>query len=143
MTNTIKDKEPDPVDLHVGSRVRLRRKFLGKTQEELALALDLTFQQIQKYERGSNRISASKLYQIAKYLKCPIQYFFDGVDDGGGDGEIEAGLTAERAAGNFLMTAEGIDLAASFPKIKRQKLRRSVLQLVAALTDEEPTENAA
>lgn len=67
-----------PIDLHVGARVRTRRKFMGLSQETLATALGLTFQQVQKYERGSNRISASKLYEIAKALKVPVDYLFDG-----------------------------------------------------------------
>ncbi|HEX7799284.1 MAG TPA: helix-turn-helix transcriptional regulator, partial [Asticcacaulis sp.] len=72
------DRGPNPVDLHVGARVRMRRKFLGMSQEGLAETIDLTFQQVQKYERGSNRISASKLWEIAKALKAPVAYFFEG-----------------------------------------------------------------
>ena len=72
------DRLPNPVDLHVGSRIRLRRKILGVSQERLADALGLTFQQVQKYERGANRVSASKLYEIAATLQTQIAYFFAG-----------------------------------------------------------------
>ncbi len=73
---------PHPIDVHVGSRVRLRRTLLGMSQEKLGEKLGLTFQQIQKYERGSNRISASRLYQAARILDVPVSYFFDGLDEG-------------------------------------------------------------
>ena len=75
------EEAPNPVDVHVGRRVRLRRKELGVSQAWLADRLGLTFQQVQKYERGANRISASKLYQIASVLEVPITYFFEGLDD--------------------------------------------------------------
>ena len=71
----------NPVDIHVGHRVRIRRKFLGMSQEHLAGHLDVTFQQIQKYELGANRISASKLYEIGQALSVPVKYFFEGFGD--------------------------------------------------------------
>lgn len=125
-------KSPNPVDLHVGARVRMRRKFLGLSQEGLAETLDLTFQQVQKYERGSNRISASKLYEISKTLKAPIAYFFEGY----GDGETVEGFTesdTEQSVHGFLMTTEGIELAEAFPRIRNAKHRRRMLELVRAL----------
>ncbi len=76
---------PNPVDLHVGARIRLRRRMQGVSQEKLADALGLTFQQVQKYERGANRVSASKLYEIAAALRAPVAYFFDGLADPTGD----------------------------------------------------------
>src|SRR5262245_52045921 len=72
---------PNPVDLYVGGRIRMRRRSMGVSQQKLADDLDLTFQQVQKYERGVNRVSASKLYEIAKSLKTPISFFFDGLSD--------------------------------------------------------------
>jgi transcriptional regulator with XRE-family HTH domain len=78
---TAKEYGPDPVDVHVGSRLRLRRTLLGLSQEQLAAAVGVTFQQIQKYERGSNRVSASRLYDIARVMGVPIQYFFEDIDD--------------------------------------------------------------
>lgn len=78
---TAKEYGPDPVDVHVGSRLRLRRTLLGLSQEQLAAAVGVTFQQIQKYERGSNRVSASRLYDIARVMGVAIQYFFEDIDD--------------------------------------------------------------
>lgn len=115
------DRAPNPVDLHVGARVRMRRKFLGMSQEGLAETIDLTFQQVQKYERGSNRISASKLYEISRALKAPVAYFFDGY----GQGEAVEGFSeseSEQFVHGFLMTTEGIELAEAFPRIKNAKL---------------------
>lgn len=132
---TLGSEGPHLVDLHVGGRVRMRRKFLGMSQEVLAGAIDLTFQQVQKYERGSNRISASKLYEIAKVLKAPIAYFFEGL----GEGERAEGFSesqSEQFVHSFLMTTEGIELAEAFPRIKNAKHRRRVLELVRALAED-------
>ena len=131
-------KSPNPVDLHVGGRVRMRRKMLGVSQERLAEALGLTFQQVQKYERGANRISASKLYEIARFLSAPIAYFFEGLGDPTA-GALAAGLddASEQHVHGFLMTSEGLELAAAFPRIVRSRLRRRILDLVRSLADEE------
>ncbi len=128
-------RSPNPVDLHVGGRVRMRRKMLGVSQEKLAEALGLTFQQVQKYERGSNRVSASKLYDIARFLSCPISYFFDGLADPTttGDGEGET----EQHVHDFLMTTEGLELANTFPKIQRPRVRRRILELVRTLAGDD------
>ncbi len=131
------DKNPDPIDVHVGARVRLRRKFLGMSQEALAVAIGLTFQQVQKYERGSNRISASKLYRIAKVLTAPMNYFFDGAPDPDGDIVPDAALAEpERRVNDFLMTSEGVELAQYFPGIERARTRRRVLDLVRSLAED-------
>lgn len=128
-------KTPNPVDVHVGARVRLRRKFLGLSQQDLAETIDLTFQQVQKYERGFNRISASKLYEISRTLKAPIQYFFEGY---GGpdlvDGFSES--TSEQMVHGFLMTSEGIELASAFPRIGNGRQRRRIVELVRSLSEE-------
>ena len=131
------DRSPNPVDLHVGSRIRLRRKLLGVSQEQLADSLGLTFQQVQKYERGANRVSASKLYEIAKTLQVPVSFFFDGLADpmDGSDGD-EVGQQAERIVQEFLTTPEGLELAEVFPKIGRGRVRRQVLDLVRAMAEE-------
>lgn len=120
-----------PIDLHVGARIRQRRKTLGMSQEMLADGIGLTFQQVQKYERGSNRVSASKLYDIGKALKAPPQYFFDGFTDEG-VGEMTAS-EVETAVHGFLMTTDGIALAKSFPLIRGAKTRRRILDLVQTL----------
>ncbi|MFT4074829.1 MAG: helix-turn-helix domain-containing protein [Asticcacaulis sp.] len=130
------ERGPNPVDLHVGARVRMRRKFLGMSQESLAEVIELTFQQVQKYERGSNRISASKLYEIAKALKAPIAYFFEGY----GENEAVEGFSeseSEQFVHGFLMTTEGIELAEAFPRVKNAKLRRRILELVRTLGEED------
>ena len=128
---------PNPVDLHVGRRIRLRRKVLGVSQERLAENLGLTFQQVQKYERGTNRVSASKLYQIARSLETTVAHFFEGVPDplkadSGGQGLVE-----DKWALAFLTTAEGLELAALFPKIGSNKVRRGILDLVRSLGEAE------
>jgi len=123
----------------------MRRKLLGVSQEQLADSLGLTFQQVQKYERGANRVSASKLYEIAKTLQVPVSFFFDGLADpmDGSDGD-EIGQQAERIVQEFLTTPEGLELAEVFPKIGRGRVRRQVLDLVRAMAEEATrTENAA
>lgn len=125
-----------PVDLHVGGRVRMRRKFLSMSQETLADAIGLTFQQVQKYERGANRISASKLLEIAQFLKAPISYFFDGYGEGNPSGGF-SGTESEQAIHSFLMTTEGIELAEVFPRIRSAKLRRRILDLARTLAERE------
>ncbi|MGA0603341.1 helix-turn-helix domain-containing protein [Caulobacter sp. KR2-114] len=137
MTDATDDRSPNPVDLHVGARVRMRRRLRGVSQEKLAESLGLTFQQVQKYERGANRISASKLYEIAASLQTPVAYFFEGLADpsaieGGGDG-----VSSEQLVHDFLMTTEGLELAALFPRLKRGRLRRRLLDLVRAIVEDD------
>jgi transcriptional regulator with XRE-family HTH domain len=132
----IEQAGPNPIDLHVGSRIRLRRKVLGVSQESLAADLGLTFQQVQKYERGANRVSASKLYEIARSLQTTIAYFFEGYADAAGAG-VDAGEHAdETSTVDFLMTPEGIEMAALFPKINKSKVRRKILDLVRAMSED-------
>ncbi len=125
---------PNPVDAHVGRQIRTRRKILGLSQERLAQDLKLTFQQVQKYERGANRVSASKLYEVARTLHAPIHYFFEGLADPAGDhqpGVADAG--SDQFVHDFLMTPEGLDIAEHFPRIRSAKARRKLLELVRAL----------
>ncbi|KQV62217.1 Cro/Cl family transcriptional regulator [Caulobacter sp. Root343] len=128
------ERHPNPVDLHVGARIRMRRKILGVSQERLAEDLGLTFQQIQKYERGANRVSASKLYEIAKSLQSSVGYFFEGLADTTREGMAEGG---EPFVHDFLMTSEGLELAGLFPRITRPKVRRRILELVRSMAEEE------
>ena len=134
MTNeTIKSAlGPHITDLHVGAQVRQRRKALGMSQGELANAVGLTFQQIQKYERGANRISASKLHEIALYLSIPIAYFFDGLPLVGQDEFADA----EISAADFLRTAEGQELAATFSRLSSPK-RKGVMGLVRSILSDD------
>jgi len=121
----------------------MRRKLLGISQEQLANALGLTFQQVQKYERGANRVSASKLYEIAKTLQAPVSFFFDGLADPAVQEGAGAGHAAERIVNDFLGSPEGMELAEMFPKIGRGRVRRQVLDLVRAMADEGPAEGPA
>ncbi|MEM9331497.1 MAG: helix-turn-helix domain-containing protein [Pseudomonadota bacterium] len=131
------DKKPNPIDIHVGSRVRLKRTMLGMSQEKLGESLGVTFQQVQKYEKGSNRIGASRLQQISSILKTPISFFFDGAPGYGGEtskGFAEGG-TAEYTI-DFLSTPEGMQLNRAFAKIKDPKVRKKIVDLVKSLADE-------
>ena len=127
------DRKPNPIDIHVGSRVRMRRKLLGVSQEKLAEALKLTFQQVQKYERGVNRVSASKLFESSRFLGVEVGYFFEGLTGADADGLAES--ESERYAQSFLMTAEGVELASLFPRMTA-KQRRRILELVRTLADD-------
>jgi transcriptional regulator with XRE-family HTH domain len=132
----------NPIDLHVGARIRMRRRLQGVSQEKLAEALGLTFQQVQKYERGANRVSASKLYEIAAMLKAPIAYFFDGLADPAGEADHDSHGGDERAVHAFLMTSEGLELARSFTQVPRGRVRRRLLELIRALGGEGEEEAA-
>lgn len=134
-------KSPHPVDVHVGGRVRLRRMMLGMSQDKLGEALGLTFQQVQKYEKGVNRIGASRVFEIARILDVPIQYFYDDFDGGAGRsfGFAESDDSSFMA---LLHSPEGVQLCRHFSAIKDPKVRKRVLDLVKTLADGE-TEAAA
>lgn len=127
---------PHEIDRCVGLRIRLRRMELGVSQGKLAQALGITFQQVQKYERAANRISASKLYELAHVLKVPPSYFFEGLDE---RPKLPTESAALLAQADFLMTAEGRELAQLFPRAPA-RVRRTVLDLVRAVAgiDAEP-----
>ena len=131
------DRGPNPVDLHVGARIRMRRKLLGVSQEWLADQLGLTFQQVQKYERGANRVSASKLYEIARALQSSVAYFFEGLAETGAAEANGGGHNGREFVHELVMTPEGLELASLFPRLKRGRVRRRVLDLVKALAEEE------
>lgn len=135
-----KARQAHPVDVHVGGRVRLRRVFLGYSQEKLANALGLTFQQIQKYERGANRISASKLYELSRILSVPVTYFFEGVEsegDSGPGGGQETGAagaaTIHSSDPDFTNQRETLQLISSYYRIPDAKVRTEVLSLLKTL----------
>lgn len=132
---------PNPIDKHVGARVRMRRIMLGLSQEKLAEALGVTFQQVQKYEKGTNRIGASRLQEISKSLQAPPAYFFEGAPTGGGP--TIAGFSEDPATAyvtDFLSTAEGLQLNRAFARIKDPKVRRRVVDLVISLAPPEEQE---
>jgi transcriptional regulator with XRE-family HTH domain len=130
-------KAPNPVDKYVGSRIRMRRIMLGMSQEKLGEALSLTFQQVQKYEKGTNRVGASRLQQIAEILQVPVSFLFEG---GPGasitvDGLSEAASPAY--VSDFLATSEGLALTRAFTQITDAKLRRSIVDLVERIASRE------
>ena len=124
---------PNPVDRHVGLRIRMRRKELGISQERLAESIGLTFQQVQKYERAANRVSASKLWEMSRALSTNISYFYEGLGDAI---ETPGSNLPRESMQDFLLTPEGIELAAMFPKIAKGKVRRKILDLVRAMAGE-------
>ena len=134
-------KVPNPIDKHVGSRVRMRRVLLGMSQEKLGEALSLTFQQVQKYEKGTNRIGASRLQQISKTLNVPPAYFFEGApsfDDGAQNPLHSAAAEAGSAyVVDFLSTTEGLHLNRAFARISDAKVRKRVVDLVSAIAGDE------
>ena len=125
-------KKANPIDIQVGNRVRIRRMLIGMSQERLGDTLGLTFQQVQKYEKGINRIGAGRLFEIARILGVPIDYFYDGV---GADEEGPAEETPPVMA--FVSSGEGLQLSLAFMKIRDPKVRKRVLDLVKSLAEEE------
>lgn len=132
-------KTPNPIDKHVGSRVRMRRMMLSMSQEKLGDALGLTFQQVQKYEKGTNRIGASRLQQISNILSVPVAFFFEGAPHAGGHSGGHSGLgeaPSPAYVSDFLATSDGLALTKAFMKIKNAKLRRRIVDLVEHIADE-------
>lgn len=128
-------KKPNPIDSHVGSRVRLRRMMLGMSQEKLGERLGITFQQIQKYEKGSNRIGASRLQHIASVLTVPVSFFFENapghVGTAAHNGHGDSQSTFDMVG--FLSSSEGLQLNRAFVRIGDPKLRRRIVELVRAI----------
>jgi transcriptional regulator with XRE-family HTH domain len=122
-------KSGNPIDKHVGTRVRMRRLMLHVSQERLGDALGVTFQQVQKYEKGTNRISASRLQQMSSILEVPVSFFFEGAP--GADARSGADVTDEITA--FFATTEGLTLAQAFTRIRKPKLRRCIVDMVEEL----------
>jgi transcriptional regulator with XRE-family HTH domain len=127
---------PNPVDVHVGNRIRMRRMLVGMSQEKLGERLGLTFQQVQKYEKGTNRVSASRLFHVAQVLGVPVQYFYEdlpaGAEDAGtADGFGESGEQA--VITSFLNSSEGLQLNRAFHQITDTDVRRRVVDLVKSI----------
>ena len=127
-------KRPNPTDIYVGSRVRMRRKMLGLSQEKLGEKLGITFQQIQKYEKGTNRVGASRLQAMSTALDVPVSFFFPDTAPGA-DG---AGMQEEGAAFmmDFMSNPEGLELSRAFMRIRSTKVRRKVMELIRALAED-------
>jgi transcriptional regulator with XRE-family HTH domain len=129
-------KTPNPIDRHVGSRVRMRRMLVGMSQEKLGEALGLTFQQVQKYEKGTNRIGASRLQHISRILSVPVSFFFEGAPSSEGMSGAFAENHSSNYVADFLSTSEGVQLNRAFVRITDPKVRRRILALVEALGGE-------
>src|SRR4051812_45441060 len=125
-------KDPQPVDRHVGSRVRMQRMLTGMSQEKLGDACGITFQQIQKYEKGSNRMGASRLHQIARVLGVPVEFFYEGVPTDQGSGGPIVVDRDSRSLTDFLTTSEGLELIRAFIAVRDQKVRRRIVDLTKA-----------
>jgi transcriptional regulator with XRE-family HTH domain len=131
-------KVPNPIDRHVGSRVRMRRMMLGMSQEKLGDALGLTFQQVQKYEKGANRIGASRLQQISQILQVSVSFFFEGAPSQRSERAEGFGEAPSPAyVSDFLATSDGLALTKAFVRIKDAKLRRRIVDLVEQIAGED------
>ena len=131
-------KSPNPTDKHVGSRVRMRRMMLGMSQEKLGDALGLTFQQVQKYEKGTNRIGASRLQQISNILQVPVSFFFEGAPKSLQTFAVGISEAPSPAyVSDFLATSDGLALTKAFMRIKNPKLRRRIVDLVEQIAGDD------
>ncbi len=130
-----KTDKPNPIDIHVGSRIRLRRNMLGLSQEKLGEAIGLTFQQVQKYERGANRVGASRLHELSRVLDVPVPFFFDDTDPVRAPA-IPAGFAegpAEAFDSDPLRRRETVELISAYYQIGDANLRRRLFDLAKAL----------
>ncbi len=135
----VNKKVPNPIDIHVGGRVRLRRMMQNMSQEKLGESLGITFQQIQKYEKGTNRIGASRLQHISSVLQVPVSFFFE---DAPGASTV-AGFEEARPAAfvtDFLSSSEGLQLNRAFVRIKDPKVRRKIVDMIRAVAGEETSD---
>ena len=129
-------KSPNPTDKHVGSRVRMRRMMLGMSQEKLGDALGLTFQQVQKYEKGTNRIGASRLQHISQILQVPVSFFFEGAPEIPGQVTGLNETPSPAYVSDFLATSDGLALTKAFISIPEGRLRRRIVDLVEEIAGE-------
>ncbi len=135
-----KSDKPSPVDVHVGSRVRLRRTLLGMSQERLGHAIGLTFQQVQKYERGANRIGASRLFDLSRVLDVPVSFFFDDINPAikSSAPENVVGLSEpgpERYEHDPMMRRETLELVRAYYRVVDPQTRRRLFELVKAIAN--------
>jgi transcriptional regulator with XRE-family HTH domain len=133
-------KAPNPIDKHVGSRVRMRRMMLGMSQEKLGDALGLTFQQVQKYEKGTNRIGASRLQHLSQILQVQVSFFFEGAPTGtiGPRPEGVGEAPSPAYVSDFLATSDGLALTKAFMRLADSKMRRRIVDLVEQIATIEP-----
>ncbi|OAP39867.1 Cro/Cl family transcriptional regulator [Sinorhizobium glycinis] len=126
-------KEPRAIDIHVGNRIRLRRLALDWSQTRLGEALDVSFQQVQKYEKGLNRVGASRLQRAAEVLNVSVSYFFEGGPESSNGSEQNAAVTSSDEMLQFLATEEGVALNRAFARLSDPQVRRRIVALVKAL----------
>ena len=137
------EKQPNPVDIHVGKRVRMRRTLMGMSQTKLGDALGLTFQQVQKYENGSNRIGASRLYQISQILAVPVSYFFEEMDQLTAVANENAPATGEPLPrGDLVAKRETLELVRAYYRIVSPRVRRGIVDMIRAIGNSEETKDA-
>ncbi|MEO1700696.1 MAG: helix-turn-helix domain-containing protein [Pseudomonadota bacterium] len=130
-------KQPNPIDVHVGTRIRLRRTMVSMSQEKLGEALGITFQQVQKYEKGTNRVGASRLQNIAGILNVPVSFFFEDAPGEKSNSSNEMAESGSNYVVSFLSSSEGLQLNRAFVKISDPKVRRKIIDLVKSLADED------
>jgi transcriptional regulator with XRE-family HTH domain len=130
-------KTLDPIDQHVGSRVRMRRMMLDMSQTTLGEALGITFQQVQKYEKGTNRVSASRLQHISHILQVPVPFFFEGAPHLPGQSNGNGAAPSPAYVTDFLASSDGLTLTKAFMRIKEVKLRRSIVNLVEEIAGDD------
>lgn len=139
---TSKKGTPDYVDVHVGKKLRIKRSLMGISQERLASLVNITFQQIQKYERGINRVSASRLYQFSKILNIPVQYFFEDLENQSNNNNSSSYGFADNEQDNFMGEVESedimskketIDLIRAYYDITDENIRRDALKLLKSM----------
>ncbi len=127
-------RSANPVDTHVGERIRSQRKALHLSQEKLGNELGVTFQQVQKYERGANRVGASRLWRLSKVMDVPVSFFFEGLD-----GVVHSHSVAEDEQPpivyDFIKSPEGLELAKTVARIKNPAIRKQILDLAKSLAD--------
>jgi transcriptional regulator with XRE-family HTH domain len=127
-------RDPNYIDVHVGSRIRMRRQLVNMSQERLGELLGITFQQIQKYEKGANRISASRLFYTAKTLGVPVQFFFEGLPGGESDSIMRENMPSDEFT-SALMTVEGVQLAKTFRDADNTTKRKLIVSLAKLIVD--------
>jgi transcriptional regulator with XRE-family HTH domain len=131
-------KKPlNSIDKHVGSRVRMRRMMLGMNQTKLGDALGITFQQVQKYEKGANRVSASRLQHISHILQVPVPFFFEGAPHVPGQTTGNGAAPSPAYVADFLASSDGLALTKAFTRIKKRELRRRIVDLVEEIVGED------
>ena len=130
-------KAPNPIDQHVGSRLRMRRLMLAMSQEKLAAALGLTFQQVQKYERGANRIGASRLQQMSHILQVPVEFFFEGAPNAPAPHGSNGSALSMAQIDDFVSNLDGLRLIRAFMRIDNATLRRRITMLVQEIAGDD------